>query len=377
MYDAIVVGGGVVGLAAAYELVCAGARALLVDRADEGRATAAGAGILAPESNSRDPDAWFDFAVVAVGYYPELVARLAADGAGDTGYAVCGQLTVAVSADEVEPFAAARRLVFERQQRRGTPAPEDLRDVAPAEARAMFPALAPVQAAFYYRGAARVDGRLLAAALRQAAAARGLEVRQGSAERIVVRDGAAQGVVVDGEELTGGAVAIAGGAWSPQLGDPLGVRIPVAPQRGQIIHLELPGEETAGWPIITAFRGHYIVAWPGGRVVVGATREAGAGFDVRATAAGVHEVLDEALRVAPGLAGATLREVRIGLRPATPDGLPVLGPAPGVRNLYLATGHGPTGLQLGPYSGKLTADLILGRQLAVDIAPFALSRFSG
>src|SRR5262249_46377111 len=101
----------------------------------------------------------------------------------------------------------------------------------------------------------------------------------------------------------------------------------------------------------------------------------GSGFDVRATAAGVHEVLSEALRVAPGLATATLREVRIGLRPATPDALPVLGPAPGVRGVYLATGHGPTGLQLGPYSGKLVADMMLGAQIETDIGAFAVTRF--
>ena len=79
MYDVIVVGGGIVGMSTAYHLVCAGARTLLIDREDRGRATDAGAGILSPETNSRDPDAWFDFAVAAVGYYPTLVQRLQED----------------------------------------------------------------------------------------------------------------------------------------------------------------------------------------------------------------------------------------------------------------------------------------------------------
>src|SRR5690349_5933494 len=118
-YDAIVVGGGIVGMSAAYHLVCEGARTLLVDRADAGRATDAGAGILAPETNSRDPDAWFAFALEAVGYYPALIGRLQSEQSGETGYAVCGQLTVAVSEDEVAPFAEARRAVLERQRRRG------------------------------------------------------------------------------------------------------------------------------------------------------------------------------------------------------------------------------------------------------------------
>src|SRR5258708_5061303 len=87
----------------------------------------------------------------------------------------------------------------------------------------------------------------------------------------------------------------------------------------------------------------------------GATRESAGGFDVRMTAGGVYEALGEALRVAPGLATATLKEVRVGLRPASPDGLPLLGRLPGYENVLVATGHGASGLQLGPYSGALMA----------------------
>jgi D-amino-acid dehydrogenase len=94
------------------------------------------------------------------------------------------------------------------------------------------------------------------------------------------------------------------------------------------------------------------------------------------TAAGVHEVLSEALRVAPGLAQASIHEIRVGLRPyTTPDTLPVLGPVPNVREVLLATGHGPTGLTLGPYSGKLTADMILGQAGTTDISAFSVARF--
>jgi D-amino-acid dehydrogenase len=184
------------------------------------------------------------------------------------------------------------------------------------------------------------------------------------------------GVVVAGAALTAGAVAIAGGAWSQHFGDQLGVHIPVEPQRGQIIHLGLPGVDTGAWPIVSAFRGHYMVVWPDSRVVVGATRETGSGFDPHPTAAGVHEVLGEALRVAPGLGAAEIRDIRVGLRPRTADGLPVLGAVPRVRNVYLATGHGATGLQLGPYSGKIVADLMLGKGSNDDIAAFDVMRFS-
>ncbi len=158
-------------------------------------------------------------------------------------------------------------------------------------------------------------------------------------------------------------------------GAQLGVRIPVEPQRGQIIHLTNPSVETSGWPIVEGFRGHYMVPWPDSRVAVGATRETGSGFDPRLTAAGVHEVLSEALRVAPGLKGWEIHEMRVGLRPLSADGRPVLGAVPGVEGVYVATGHGARGLHLGPYSGTLVADLMLGRAPELDLAPFGASRF--
>jgi D-amino-acid dehydrogenase len=183
------------------------------------------------------------------------------------------------------------------------------------------------------------------------------------------------GVVADGETVTAGAVAIAGGAWTEAFGRQLGVTIPVAPQRGQIIHLGLRGADTTRWPMISAFHHHYLVAWPDSRVVAGATRETGSGFAPHTTTAGVREVLSEALRVAPGLAGAEIREIRVGLRPLTSDSLPVLGPVPGVAGVFLVTGHGPTGLTLGPYSAKLVAGQMLGKAPESDLSPFSVARF--
>jgi D-amino-acid dehydrogenase len=376
-YDAIVVGGGVVGMSIAYHLVGAGARTLLLDRADTGRATDAGAGILTAETNGHASDAWLDFAAAAADYYPHLVARLAAAGAGETGYAVCGQLAVALDQDEVAPFERAREWMLAQQRRRGSPAPEDLRDITADEARALFPPLARVRRALYYRNAARVDGRLLTEALRRAAITGGLAAHSASVDRLWIKDGAVTGVLADGHTHQAGAVVIAGGAWSPRFAQQLGVQIPVAPLRGQIAHLSLPGVATDGWPLVTAFHGHYLVAWPDQRVVAGATQEPDAGFEARTSAGGVHEVLSEALRIAPGLRDADIREVRVGLRPySTVDGLPVLGPAPGLRNAYLATGHGAYGLHLGPYSGKLVAGLMLGAPIGAELSMFDVGRFS-
>jgi D-amino-acid dehydrogenase len=376
-YDAIVVGGGVVGMSIAYHLVGAGARALLFDRADPGRATDAGAGILTAETNGHASDAWLDFAAAAVDYYPPLIAQLAAAGAGETGYAICGQLAVAVGEDEIAPFEQAREWMLAQQRRRGSPAPEDLVEIDGHQARELFPPLAYVRRALYYRNAARVDGRLLNEALRHAALSGGLAAHPAAVERVLIERDAAIGVVAGGQTYHGAAVAIAGGAWSAHFAEQLGIRIPVQPLRGQIVHLRLPGMATGGWPLVTALHGHYLVAWPDQRVVAGATQEPGAGFDSRTSAAGVHEVLGEALRVAPGLRDAEIREVRVGLRPySTIDGLPVLGAVPGLRNVYLATGHGAYGLHLGPYSGKLVAGLMLGKPIDVELRLFDVGRFT-
>ncbi len=375
-YDAIVIGGGIVGMSAAYHLVHAGAKTLLVDRKDQGRATDAGAGILSPATNTRDPDPWQRLAAHAVGYYPGLIENLEAEQEGETGFAICGMMIVAVSDDELEPFDVARRHIFSRRSRQGRPSEEDLYEISSDEARSRFPALADVRGAIYYREAARVDGRLLTAALRRAAEAGGLTVRETGVDALRMDNDTVTGVVTDAGAVSAAGVVIAGGAWSHAFGLQLGVQIPVEPQRGQIIHLGLPDTaDTSTWPIISAIRGHYMVPWPDNRVVVGATRETGSGFDALTTAAGVREVLGEALRVAPGLAGAEIREIRVGLRPYTQDLLPVLGTVPGRKNVYLATGHGPTGLQLGPYSGKLVADLILNRDLSVELDAYRINRF--
>lgn len=368
-YDAIVVGGGVAGAAAAYHLVRAGARTLLLDRRDLGRATDAGAGILSPPFlDAIDPVEQFE--ARAARYYPVLIDHLRDDGAGDTGYRVCGSLTVAVDEDELAHLDQIRA-----GARRWRAARDGHAEVAPDEARARFPPLAKVRRAIQCAGSARVDGRLLARALLQAARGRGLEIRETAVDALIVEKGAVAGVLAAGERLAAGHVVIAAGAWSQALGDGLGIAIPVAPQRGQIIHLELPRVDTGAWPIVLAFRGHYIVPWNGGRVVVGATRETGSGFQPHTTAAGVLEVLAEAVRVAPGLASAKIREVRVGLRPATRDGLPILGRAPGVANLLLCTGHGARGLQLGPYSGKAVAEMITRGAAEIEIAAFGLERF--
>ncbi|ELZ31129.1 glycine/d-amino acid oxidase, deaminating [Halogeometricum pallidum JCM 14848] len=377
-YETVVVGGGIVGSSVAYHLAREGVETLLVDRRDEGRATDAGAGILSPATTSRDDETWVAFAVEAVGYYEELVAALEREQDGPHGYAERGVLSVAIDDDEVEAFERTMTHIEERRERFGVPEPGSLREVDAEEARERFPPLADVERAFYYENAARVDGRTFESALRRAAESHGLTEREASVRELVLGDGGVEavgGVVLEsGERIDADSVVVAGGAWSESFGSQLGVEVPVEPQRGQIVHLDVDAD-TDGWPIVSPFQGHYMVSWDDGRVAAGATRETGSGFVPHTTVEGLREVFEEVLRVAPGLADASLRSSRVGLRPLSPDGLPVLGAVPGVPNAYLCTGHGPTGLQLGPYSGKMVADAVRGETPATDIERFAVDRF--
>jgi D-amino-acid dehydrogenase len=371
--DVLVIGGGIVGASAAYHLARKGVRVTLIDRADPGQATAAGAGIISPGTSFKPPAAFFALAFPAVAYYEELLTHLAEDDETQTGYETVSLLHIATNDAEAERLPDLLHL-FQERQAAGVKNLGEVRLITRREAQQLFPALGPVSGAISTSGAARVDGRLLRDALHRAAQRHGAQIITGSAALERTGDGSIQ-VTVNNQVVSSGAVLIAGGAWSSEFATALHLSIPVYPQRGQILHLALPDVDTSRWPVVVGFHSHYLLTFPHNRVVAGATREDGPGYDVRLTVAGVHEVLSEALRVAPGLAGATIQETRIGLRPASADGLPLLGRVPGLEHAFLATGHGPSGLQLGPYSGALVADLLLGQSVELDLAPFAPGRF--
>jgi D-amino-acid dehydrogenase len=232
-----------------------------------------------------------------------------------------------------------------------------------------------VLGAVHCSGAARIDGRRLLAALRARVLVLGGEIRRASAVPWM-EAGRVVGVRASDELLAADAVVIAGGAWSSTLLSPLGVEPSIRPQRGQLIHLDLPGVATSAWPIVLGFSHQYLIAFPLSRVVVGATREDGVGFDARTTVGGVQSVLDQAFRLAPALRDATLREARVGFRPISGDRRPSIGPVPGHPNVFVAAGHAGYGLEVGPYSGALVAELIVGRSPAIDLTPFAPGRFT-
>jgi len=247
---------------------------------------------------------------------------------------------------------------------------------------------------------------LMTAALLRGAARHGLRRLEATATALRLSHGRVVGIDSAAGPLSCRTVAIAGGAWSPTFGGQLGVSIPVQPVKGQIVHMQLPGGaggratdigpvdsghvdsghvdsghvdsghvDSGQWPIVEPVLNHYLVAWPGGRVACGGTYETDAGFDTRPTIEGLDQLLHACLKIAPGLAGATLVDVRVGLRPVSADGRPVLGPVPGWDNVHLVTGHGMDGLLLGPYSAALVARSIGGEPVSDELRPFRLERF--
>jgi D-amino-acid dehydrogenase len=369
-----IIGGGLVGASVAYRLLELGLEVVSIDRGHGGQATAAGAGILPPLDHFIGVDAVLPLLSRARAFYPQLVAALGREGERDVGYDVIGALTVATSHGEL---ASLPDLALECEQRReaGFAHIGAVTLLEAAQARSLFPLLGPkVLGAVHCSDAARIDGRRLLAALRARCLARGGDLRRGDAA-VWSQGGRVLGVLLDGQALGADAVVVAGGAWSSLLLAPLGIELPVRPQRGQLVHLDVPGQSTGKWPVVLGFGHQYLLAFPPSRVVVGATREEGIGHDHRVTAGGVRAVLDDAISLAPALGDATLLETRVGFRPVSADGCPLLGAVRGHPNLFVATGHGGYGLEVGPYSGAVLAELIAGEKPALDLAPFSPSRF--
>ena len=364
----VVIGAGILGASTAWHLSRAGAEVVVIDRAHDGRATAAGAGIVCPWASDASDAAFFALYCAGGRYYETVVRSLEENGDSDLGFRRSGALIVSSEQAELRAFAD----LLERRQRQ-TPEMGSVQRIAPRDARTLFPPLDEDLAGVLIAGGARVDGRRITAALLRDAQRHGAVVRDGDAELHGVGDSAVV-VRLGEEELPADTIIVAAGVWAPPLLSRIGIRLPVRPQRGQIMHLRLQGQNTDDWPVILPPGEHYLLAFDDSRIVAGATREAAAGFDFRVTAGGQAEVLFEALRVAPGLLDATVIETRVGFRPVSPDGHPLLGVVAGLPGLLVGNGLGAAGLTIGPYAGLELANLALGRTAQLDLSPFDPNR---
>lgn len=363
----IVVGAGVLGASAAWHLARAGAEVLVCDGAHEGRATAAGAGIICPWVSDATDQSFYRLYTAGGRYYETLVEHLEQDGKTDLGFRRNGALIVGDNPTEIAAYADELR-----QRRTQTPEMGQVEEMSPRDMRNLFPPLRDDLAGVFVTGGARVDGRRLTAAMLRAAQRHGATLWQGEAA-LDISGTTLIGVRVNGARIAADMVIVTAGVWAPALLADMGIALPVLPQRGQILHLRLPNQNTDDWPVILPPGSHYLLAFEDSRIVAGATRERDAGLDYRVTAAGQAELLLEALRIAPGLGTATVVETRVGFRPATADGRPLLGAVPGAP-LLVGNGLGAAGLTIGPIAGRQLARLALGETAELDLRPFDPTR---
>jgi D-amino-acid dehydrogenase len=363
----VIVGGGIVAASAAYHLAREGARVTVVEGDQVGTATDAGAGIICPWTARHKDEVMYQLSAAGARHYPELIAMLADDGQDDAGYARVGALCVAHGPDQLGTTAdvlAARRA--------DRPEVGEITLLEPGEPARLFPPLAASLAGVWIGGGARVDGRQIRDSLLAAAASRGARRIRGNAV-LAGHRGRVTGVTTGGDYIGADQVVVAAGAWTPEVCAGCGGRLPIAPQRGQIVHAEVGNADSSSWPVVLPPTDPYLLAFPAGRLVFGATRE-DAGFDHRTTVGGIAGLLARAVELAPGLAEASMLEVRVGFRPATSDGRPILGRV--ADGLIVAAGNGPEGLTAGPWTGLAAAHLALGQQPEPDLAPFDPSRFN-
>ena len=364
--DVLIVGGGVIGASIAYHLAEAGTRVTVLERGRAGgHASLASAGLLHPIlSAGAHPVRELSLASFAL--YPDLVARLREITGIDPEYQVPGFLMVALGEDEVELRVA--ELDDPLAETYG------LQLLSGDEARALEPGLSPrVEAAVHKPRGAQVYAPSLLQAYTHAAARLGTTVRRG----VEVTDLCTQwGRVIgartaDGEEIRAGHTVIATGAWTQYTAARLGVNLPVYPMRGQILALHaIP----APLRHIVFGADVYLSPKAEGSLVVGATYEE-AGFDDRLTAAGVGWLLSAAQIVAPAVAGMTFRQAWAGLRPASPDRIPLLGAVPGWEGVTIATGHTAEGVLLSAITGKMIAQHVRGEPTDLPLEPFSPARF--
>lgn len=364
--DVLIVGGGVIGCALAWTAARRGLSVTVVERGTPGReASWAAAGMLSPAAETGEAGPFLELARRSLGLYPGFVAALREETGEDPAYTTAGKVLVARDAAEA---GGLREMA-----RRYAPIGIEVELLEPAEAHRLEPALGgSLVAAAFLRADHLVDNRRLGSLLWSAAARAGVHFELG--ERVVEVE--SDGARVSGVRLAGGRglpaerVVVAAGCWSGELRG-LPRPLPVQPVRGQMLALEsVPPllERSVGSPAV------YLVPRRDGRVLVGATVEE-AGYRATATAGGMHALLAGAIELVPALADAPVVEIWAGLRPGTPDDLPILGADPEVGGLFYATGHFRNGILLTPVTAALLGDLLAGEPAAPALASFGVDRF--
>ena len=357
--DIIVIGGGIIGCAIAYNLAKRNIQPLLIDKAATlgTEASWAGAGILTSHASTHEP--YPELCRSSLALYPSLAEELRAETQIDVEFIRSGTLSVFFNPTE----AAGLIGLADRRVKKGFSTEvltaEQALELEPAFSRS-------IAGAVLFPEDAQVRNPKMVTALAIGAAKLGTQFRLGNPVTAFVREnGRVIGVVVNGETLYADAFVIANGCWAGELTAQLGVPLQIGPAKGQIVLVEtMP-------PLFQHTidgLGIYIVPRADGKVLLGATVEF-VGYDKNPTVEGTQQMIDAGVAIAPELAHSTFVQTWAGLRPYTKKG-PLLGYLPGYDNVALASGHFKNGILLAPITGQLIAELLTTGQPSLSIEPF-------
>lgn len=362
-YDVGIIGAGVIGLCSARALARDGVSVIVIDRDEPCRhASWAAAGMLSPQAEANAAGPMLDLLLRAREIYPAYAAELREETGLEVGYRDYGTLLLAL--DDADEAKLEGRLRWQRE------AGLEVERLSAEQVHREEKGLAPdLRWALHFAGDHQVDNRLLGTALRGAASAAGAAVRLGAGVRRIRLEGECVLELEDGDRVAVGTAVLAAGCWSGTI-DGLPRPLPIEPVHGELVSLR------ADPPIHrhTIGSAHaYLVPRADGRLILGTTVER-IGFRTRVTAGGLNRILQGGFAMSPGLAGNPVIDSWSGLRPGTPDNLPILGRDPEAKNLIYATGHFRNGILLAPLTGSVVADLVMGRETA-DLTPFRPDRF--
>lgn len=364
--DILIVGGGVIGCAIAYELAKAGLAVTLVERGTPGcEASSAGAGMLAPQAESSAASPRLGLGLASKALYADLALELRERTGLDIEYETGGNLHCFLD----EGDEAVGRAACAWQREAGLKA--EL--LSRADAVALEPDLSPeVRGALFFPEDHWVNNPRLVTALAGAAALEGVRFITGEATAFLRAGDRVTGAQVGEDQIRAAVVVLAAGAWSGQLAVSAGLRLPVGPVRGQIVCLEgIPRRHHH----LLHVKDHYLVPRVNGEILIGASVE-WAGFAKQVTAEYVRSALDAAIRLAPALARLPIKATWAGFRPWAPDELPIIGAWPGLDGLVVATGHFRNGILLAPITGRLIRELLVDHAPSLDLTPFLPDRFA-
>jgi glycine/D-amino acid oxidase-like deaminating enzyme len=353
-WDVVVIGAGIVGVATAYYLARAGVRCLVLERTGPAaEASGANAGFIGYAHGLETGTVEFVKASLS------LLFELAEEGE-EFDLAREGYLLVALTRQQLDHLRELRRRAVAAGLRSELLEGTTLRALEPALGNGVLGGL-------YLADAGHIDPVRATLAFVNRARLRGAEFRFGvEVGRVVAEGDRVVGVEAGGDFYPSPNVVLAAGAWSKPLAATCGVNLPVDPARGQML-------ATVPLPPLTrrVIRGPEVGLRQNraGEVVIGSTVEVD-----RETIQGLYE---KAVGMVPKLGGAAIGRTWAGLRPMTPDLLPIVGPAPGIRGLWLATGHSRTGMSYGPGTGLAMAELIIYGRTSLPIYAFRPERFGG